>query len=191
MKLNASAKIFQLAMTSQNPAEALLSMVPKFLEKGDMESINVIDVMLNGRFVLFSRNLDFEKIEEFAYQIVAFLESPCGEKLRKTPQGARFFWRWEQLRDLSDFVIENRSRDFTEQFVNEKRHGRELLQILQSNPEGMSIADLSKQLSIGKKACAQLIRDFIREDLVKIDRKGRKNIILLGFMGKVFMHPHT
>ncbi len=184
--INAST-ILQTAMTAKDPAKALLDLAAKLLVKGERKGLRDIDVMLDGRFINFVRNDALDDLSSFACSVVAFIDSEKGDKLKSTESGRRLFHRWEHLRDLCGFAVENRDPDFAGRFVRSRKHGERLMQILHGCREGIRPMDLAEQLGISRQQLSKLLREFKTEDLILRETVNGVTFVRLGFIGKAYM----
>ena len=140
--------------------------------------------MLDGRFINLVRNDSLDELSSFAYAIVAFIDSENGDDLKSTETGRRLFHRWEHLRDLSGFAVENRDSKFVDRFVLSRKHGETLMRMLHDNRDGVRPMNLAKWLGISEPQLSKLLREFEAEDLVVRNRTSGEHRGEVGLHGE-------
>jgi CRP-like cAMP-binding protein len=186
-QINSSVQVFETALTAQNPVEALLKLATEFLEKGEVDKLYDIDIMLVDRFIEFIRYGVKDNLDAFLYSILSFLDGSGGEKLENTEDGKRYFFRWEHFHDLCKVAIENYDPQFTSRFIDSRKHGPQLMQILHESEQGVRFKDLAEQLHISRQQLAKLLREFEAEDLIARKKEGNYTVVSLGFLGRIYV----
>jgi hypothetical protein len=177
----------EAALSSDNPARELMEMAKTCTEKRDIDGLFDIDVTLTGMLVDYIRKGTEELLDAFIDDITAFLGGKTGDMLRTFAEGERYFYRWEQLLDLSGNAIENYDPDMTARFIASRKHGNQLLRILHENSDGVRLKDLAGMLALSNPYLVKLLYEFEEHDLVKCEKGKKMTIVHLGFMGRVHM----
>jgi CRP-like cAMP-binding protein len=191
-ELSDSVIIFEAALTSREPVKELLKMAADYIRKDEMENLNDIDVMLIDRFIEFLRQGTGDDLNDFQAAILSFTDNEMGQQLKLNEAGKRFFHRWDHFHDLCDAAIENYDPQQTKRFIESKKRGKELMQLLFENPEGIRHNELSSKLGISPQNLSKLIREFQEHQLISKERNNKVSIIKPGITGRAYLrdiHP--
>ena len=190
-KMNRTATIFETALIDKKPVNALLGMAESLVDKSEPDSLHDIDVMLNGIFVEYMRKGAMDDFDSFIDDILAFLDSPAGDRLKSLEKGERYFYRWEHFHDLCSAALENYDPIFTARFVNSRKNGPKLMQTLFNKREGVRFNKLAQdELKISQQNLAKLLREFEEHSLIVRERGKNHTIVRLDFLGRAFMTEH-
>ncbi|MCU0287549.1 MAG: hypothetical protein MUF15_14285 [Acidobacteria bacterium] len=191
-EMSNSVVIFEAALNSDEPIKELLNMAKIYIQKNEIENLNDIDVMLIDRFIEFLRHGTADDLNEFQAAILSFIDSEIGQQLKPDENGNRFFHRWDHFHDLCDAAIENYDPQQTKRFVESKKRGQELMQLLFENPHGIRHNELSSKLGISPQYLSKLIREFEEFHLIAKERNNKVSIIKPGLTGRAYLkdiHP--
>lgn len=78
-----SADIFQTALTSAKPVEALLDIAATSIQNKEFDSLHDVDVMLIDRFIEFIRSGTHDDLHAFLYSILSFTDSNAADALHR------------------------------------------------------------------------------------------------------------
>lgn len=184
---SSSVIIFEKALSSREPIKELLEMAKDFIRKGEMENLSDIDMMLIDRFIGYLRKGTIDDLKEFQDAVLSFTDSKVADRLKQDEEGERFFHRWDHFHDLCDAATENYDPELTRQFIESRKHGKELMHLLFQNQEGIRHNELSLRLGISPPHLSKLLREFQEHDLITRERKNKVSIIRLGITGRAFM----
>ncbi|MCP5106488.1 MAG: MarR family transcriptional regulator, partial [bacterium] len=155
--------------------------------KGEIDGLYNIDVMLSDRFIEYLRNGTVDDLEAFEAAVLSFTDSGIGDKLKESEEGKSYFHRWNHFLDLCQLAVENYDPEFMKRLVESRKYGKELLNLLAQNPNGIRHNELSKEISISPQYLSKLLREFQEHDLVTRERKNKLSIIKLGLTGRAYM----
>src|SRR4030042_4224191 len=184
--MNRSVTIFETALAEERPVNALLGMAYDFLQKDEIESLHDIDVMLNGRFIDYMRNGVRDDFDSFIDDILGFLDSGKGDKLKSVKGGERYYHRWEHFHDLCNAARENYDPQLTLRFISSKKQGAKLMNLLFANEHGLRHKTLAENLGISQQNLSKLLREFKEHGLVEMNKEKRSTFVKLTFLGRVF-----
>lgn len=191
-EISDSVIIFEAALNSREPVKELLDMAADYIRKDEMENLNDIDVMLIDRFIEILRQGTGDDLNDFQAAILSFTDNEMGKQLKLSEAGKRFFYRWDHFHDLCDAGIENYDPQQTKRFIESKKRGKELMQLLSQNQDGIRHNDLSSKLGISPQNLSKLIREFQEHQLISRERNNKVSIIKPGITGRAYLrnlHP--
>ncbi len=185
--ISKSAQLLQLAMTGEDSVKTLMEYAASFLEEGDMNALHDIDVMLNAKLISIVRRGTADDLNDCIYSLLAFIDSSKGDRLKCMEQGDYLIHRWEHISDLCEFALEEYDPSSLAHFVLSRKHGEELLALLQESGEGLRPKDLAMKLNISNQNLSKLLKEFEKEDLISRERGNRVTVVRLGFRGWLFL----
>jgi DNA-binding transcriptional ArsR family regulator len=182
-----SGRILEITLSSKRPVKDLIEMASQFMESRDMDGLYDIDVALTGLLIDYIRKGTGDLFEAFTDDMSAFLDSSDGDHLKSTREGERYFHRWEHLVDFSRIAFEKYDPDMIARFIASRKHGKNLLQVVYKNTDGIRVKDLAEQLDMSAPQLSKLLRELEDHDLV-IREKGKKmTLVHLDFLGRVYI----
>jgi len=181
-----SAIIFETALSSKEPIKKLFKMAADFIQKGEMNNLWDIDVMLSDRFIEYLRTGTFDELNEFKYALLAFIDTQIGDQLEQSKEGKRYYYRWSHFHDLCEIAIENYDPQLTKRFIESRKHGKELMKLLYKK-EALRHNELAQQLKISPQHLSKLLREFIEHELIIRERQTKFSIIKLSIIGNAYM----
>ena len=182
-----SGRILEITLSSKRPVKDLIEMASQFMESRDMDGLYDIDVALTGLLIDYIRKGTRDLFEAFTDDMLVFLDSNSGDRLKSFGEGERYFYRWEHLVDFSRIAFEHYDPGMTTRFIASRKHGNPLLQIVYESADGIRATELAKKLDISSQQLSKLLREFEEHNLV-IREKGRKiTLVHLDFMGRVYI----
>ena len=183
-----SAIIFDTALTAIRPIKALMDTAEQSINQGTRDNnLHNIDVMLTGIAVDYIRKGTPDQIDAFADDILAFLDSNIGDKLKSSDEGRQYYYRWEHYIDLCSVAVDNYDPQSMARFIASRKHGQKLMQVLFENIEGMRSKDLAQLLGISSQYLAKLLREFEDRNLVVREREKRFTLVRLDFLGRAYI----
>ncbi|MCK5320138.1 hypothetical protein KAJ61_01985 [Candidatus Parcubacteria bacterium] len=192
-----SAAIFDIALTAKRPVKTLMEMAKKFVNHGDWDNIHSIDAVLTGMIVDYIRRGILGHQNMFADDMLAFLDSNIGDKLKSSDEGRQYYCRWEHSIDLCHAAIDNYEPNAMTRFIESKKHGKNLMQILHRHLNGVRVLDLSGWLNINDLTLTNLLKDFESQNLITIACPSLKDsrddtvdpfsLVRLDFLGRAHM----
>jgi len=185
--LNRSGRILELSLSSERPAKDLMEMVRTFTENRDLDGLYDIDIALTGLLVEYIRRGTEDLLDAFTDDIMGFLGSEKGDRLKSFPEGERYFYRWEHLPDLAGNAMENYDPDMTARFIASRKHGKQLLEAVSENSDGIRLKELAKRLGVSAPYLVKLLKEFDKHDLVTSVKGKKITTIHIGFTGRVYL----
>jgi len=183
-----SATIFEAALTAGRPVKALMDIAEQSINRGAWDNnLHNIDAMLTGTAVDYIRKGTPDQINAFADDMLAFLDSNIGDKLKSSDEGRQYYYRWEHYIDLCSTAVDNYDPQSMTRFIASRKHGIGLMQVLFENMEGVRSKDLAQLLGISSQHLAKLLREFEDHDLVVREREKKFTIVRLDFLGRAYM----
>ncbi len=185
--INWAAKVFDATLSSKNPVEKLIEMAAECVRKNEPEKYDAIDVMLIERFIEYLRQGNIDDLNAFHDTILSFIDSDIGDRLELSKEGRKFFYRWQHLLDLCTTAVDNYHPQASRRFVEARKHGTELIELLYYNEKGIRHNELSNRLHLSPPYLSKLLREFQEYDLITREKKNKVSIIKLGISGKAYM----
>ena len=183
-----SATIFEAALTAGRPVKALMDIAEQSINQGALDNnLHNIDAMLTGTAVDYIRKGTPDQIDAFADDMLAFLDSNLGDRLKSSNEGKRYYYRWEHFVDLCSAAVDNYDPQSAARFIASRKHGQRLMQVLFENIAGLRSKDLAQLLGISSQHLAKLLREFEDRDLVVREREKKFTIVRLDFLGRAYM----
>jgi len=183
-----SATIFDTALTAIRPIKALMDIAEQSINQGVRDNnLHNIDAMLTGMAVDYIRKGTPDQIDAFADDMLAFLDSNIGDKLKSSDEGRQYYYRWEHSVDLCSIAVDNYDPQSMARFIASRKHGPRLMQVLFENIEGVRSKDLAQLLGISSQHLAKLLREFEDHSLVVRDREKKFTLVRLDFLGRAYM----
>jgi DNA-binding MarR family transcriptional regulator len=87
-------------------------------------------------------------------------------------------------------AVENYDPALTKRFIESRKYGKELINLLDKNPNGIRHIELSKKLGISPQYLSKLLREFQEQGLISRARKKKVSIIKLGLTGRAYMREN-
>ena len=182
-----SATIFEISLTAGRPVNVLMEMAKQSVNQGEQGNIHNIDAVLTGMIVDYIRRGTSDHLDRFADDMLAFLDSNIGDKLKSSDEGRQYYYRWEHSIDLCSAAVDNYDPQAMARFIASRKHGPGLLQVLFENIEGIRSKDLAQLLGISSQHLAKLLREFEDRDLVVREREKKFTLVRLDFLGRAYM----
>lgn len=182
-----SREILETSITSEKPVKDLMVLAGQFVENMNTDGLHDIDVALTGLLIDFIRHGTLDMFDTFIEDMLIFLDSDNGDRLKSFIEGERYFYRWEHLVDFSRMTFEEYDPDMTARFIASRKYGVRLLEIVSENTDGIRVKELAKKLDISNQQLAKLLREFEEHDLVEREKGKKMTLVHLGFMGRVYM----
>ncbi len=176
-----------LALSSKEPIKALLKRAEGFIRDKNTEGLHEIDVVLNDRFIHFIRMGTMSQLNHFKISMLAFTDSPHGNRLKRWEPGRSYYYRWRHFHDLCDIAAENYDTQMVKRFVESKKHGKELLRFLYENIDGIRHRTLAEMLNISRQNLNKLILAFEAHNLITRERGTKHTVVKLDLHGRAFM----
>lgn len=179
---------FETSLTSSEPVKALLGVAADALIKNEMDELHDVDVMLIDQFIDAVRNGTAANLKSYLYDILSFVDSSMGDTLKESEDGKRYFYRWEHFHDLCSIAVDNFDSQAVKRFVGSRKHGPEILSILNEKSEGMRPKELAERVGISQQQTAKLLKEFERENLIVRERHNNKvTYVKLSQSGKAYV----
>jgi DNA-binding MarR family transcriptional regulator len=182
-----STYIFETALNKKESIKKLFKMAADFIQKGEIHHLNDIDAMLTDRFIEYLRSGTFDELTDFQYSVLSFIDSRIGDQLQESSEGQYYYHRWNHFHDLCETAVENYDPQLTKRFIESKKHGKELMELLYQNKEGLRHNQLAQQLNISPQNLSKLLREFAQHELIIRERKNKLSIITLSITGKAYI----
>jgi len=179
---------FETAMGSNEPIKALLGIATDILNRNEIEELHDVDVMLMDQFIDAVRNGTAADLKSFLYDILSFVDSNRGDTLKENEDGKRYFYRWEHFHDLCSIAAGNFDLQTAGKFVASRKHGADIMAILNENRDGIRPKTLAERLGISQPQIAKLLKEFEQENLIVRERHNNKlTYVKLSPSGRVYM----
>ncbi len=182
-----SATIFEVALTAERPVNVLMEMAKQSVNQGEQDNLHNIDAMLTGMIVDYIRRGTSDHLDSFADDMLAFLDSNIGDKLKSSDKGRQYYYRWEHYIDLCSTAVDNYDLQSMTRFIASRKHGPRLMQVLFENIEGLRSKNLAQLLGISSQHLAKLLKEFEDRDLVVREREKKFTLVRLDFLGRAYM----
>lgn len=182
-----STTIFEVALTAGRPVNVLMEIAKQSVNQGEQDNLHNIDAMLTGVIVDYIRRGTSNHLDRFADDMLAFLDSNIGDKLKSSDEGRQYYYRWEHSVDLCSIAVDNYDPQSEARFIASRKHGQRLMQVLFENIAGLRSKDLAKLLGISTQHLAKLLREFEDRNLVVREREKRFTLVRLDFLGRAYM----
>lgn len=182
-----STTIFEVALTAERPVNVLMEIAKQSVNQGEQDNLHNIDAMLTGLIVDYIRRGTSDHLDRFADDMLAFLDSNIGDKLKSSDEGRQYYYRWEHFVDLCSAAVDNYDPQSEARFIASRKHGQRLMQVLFENIEGVRSKDLAQLLGISSQYLAKLLREFEDRNLVVRDREKKFTLVRLDFLGRAYM----
>ncbi len=109
------------------------------------------------------------------------------KKLKNNKDHRSYYYRWEHFFDLCGMATENYDFELAKRFVETRKKGVELLEILQKETDGIRHNDLAQRLEISPPYLSKLLRQFEQHNLVTRERRSKFSLVRLGLAGRAYM----
>jgi hypothetical protein len=182
-----SATIFEVALTAGRPVKVLMEIAKQSVNQGEQNNLHNIDAMLTGVIVDYIRRGTSDHLDSFADDMLAFLDSNIGDKLKSSDKGRQYYYRWEHYIDLCSTAVDNYDPQSMTRFIASRKHGPRLMQVLFENIEGLRSKNLAQLLGISSQHLAKLLKEFEDRDLVVREREKKFTLVRLDFLGRAYM----
>ena len=182
-----STTIFEVALTAGRPVNVLMEMAKQSVNQGEQDNLHNIDAMLTGMIVDYIRRGTSDHLDRFADDMLAFLDSNIGDKLKSSDEGRQYYYRWEHSVDLCSIAVDNYDPQSMARFIASRKHGQRLMQVLFENIAGLRSKDLAQLLGISSQHLAKLLREFEDRNLVIREREKKFTLVRLDFLGRAYM----
>jgi DNA-binding MarR family transcriptional regulator len=189
-EISKSVKALETALTAKYPIKELFKMAADFTRKNEIDGLVNIDVMLSDRFIEYLRNGTINDLDAFQSNVLSFTDSEIGDRLKENQEGKKYFHRWYHFLDLCQMAVENYDPELTKRFIESRKYGKELMNLLDQNPNGIRHIELSKKLEISPQYLSKLLREFQEHNLISRVRKKKVSIIKLGLTGRAYMREN-
>ncbi|MGR3218364.1 MAG: hypothetical protein ACUZ8H_00920 [Candidatus Anammoxibacter sp.] len=190
-----SVNIFQIALTDIRPVKALMGIAATSINSAsnvnnkELTNLHDIDVMLMDKFIEYVRKGTNADLKSFLDDMLSFIDSNTGDKLKDSPEGKRYFFRWEHFHDLCNIAVGNFDVQAIERFIASRKHAAKLMEILNNEREGVRANELAKKLDNMKNPqLSRLLNEAEDEELVIRERLNKKcTVVKLSPAGIAYM----